>query len=299
MTRRKWLQLALAASAPAAAGRPFHFSVCNETFQPASFEEQCRMAHGIGYAGIEIAPGTLSADPVSIPPARRAELRRLIEDHGLSFVGLHNLLTVPPGMRASAADPQLRRRTWDFVRGLVDLCSDLGPKGIMVFGSGKQRDAESGVPIPDALARFTDGLQSVARHARQAEVTILIEPLAPRLSNLVNRLEEAVQIVRQIDSPAVQSMFDVHNTAAETLPVDDLIAKYIPFIRHVHLNEMDGRRPGTGTYDFRALFAALARHDYADWLSLEVFDFKPDGETVARDSLSYLRSRIPDGDKGS
>ncbi len=159
------------------------------------------MARQIGYRGIEIAPGTLSEDPPSIPSDRRAELRRIITDHGLAFVGLHNLLSVPQGLQATANVPAIRQRAWDIVRSLAELCADLGPNGILVFGSGKQRAAPEGVTQSDALARFRDGLASVAPHARQCGVTILIEPLAPHLCNLVNTLDQAATLVHQIDSP--------------------------------------------------------------------------------------------------
>jgi sugar phosphate isomerase/epimerase len=270
------------------------FSVCNETFQTARLEDQCRMAREIGYRGLEIMPGTLSDDPVSIPSARRAELRRIVSDHGLEFVGLHNLLSVPAGLHATASDPTLRTRAWDFVRSLADLCADLGPNGILVFGSAKQRAAPEGVPMADAIARFRDGLASVAPHARDLHVTILIEPLAPNLCNLVNRLEEAVSLVRAIDSSAVRTMFDVHNTAAETLSGPELIDQYFPIIRHVHLNEMDGRQPGTGSYNFSTLFRALESRHYQGWCSLEVFDFRPTGEAVAAEAFSFLTSLLPD-----
>ena len=39
-------------------------------------------------------------------------------------------------------------------------------------------------------------------------------------------------------------MSDVHNTVAEQLPHDELIRRYFAHLRHVHLNEMDGRHPG-------------------------------------------------------
>jgi sugar phosphate isomerase/epimerase len=249
------------------------------------------MARQIGYRGIEIMPGTLSEDPPAIPAERRAELRRIIADHDLTFVGLHNLLTVPQGLHATASDPAIRQRTWDFVRSLADLCADLrsdGASGILVFGSGKQRAAPAGVSQKDALARFRDGLAAVAPHARARAVTILIEPLAPHLCNLVNRLDQAAALVREIDNPAVETMFDVHNTAAETLSAAQLINQYISIVRHVHLNEMDGRRPGAGSYDFASLFHALEAHRYAGWCSLEVFDFKPSGETVAAEAFSFL-----------
>jgi sugar phosphate isomerase/epimerase len=295
MTRR-WLLELLAARPDLVYARSrysFRFSVCNETFQGARFEDQCRIAHEIGYRGIEIMPGTLAEDPASIAPARCAELRRIISDHGLEFVGLHNLLTVPSGLLATSSDSSVRHRTWDFVRSLADLCADLGPNGILVFGSGKQRQAPQGVSMSDALARFRDGLASVAPHARERAVTILIEPLAPHLCNLVNRLQEAAALVREIDSPAVRTMFDVHNTAGETVSAPELIDHYIPIIRHVHLNEMDGRRPGTGSYDYSSLFRALERHRYQGWLSLEVFDFRPSGQMVATEGLAFLRSIWP------
>ncbi len=292
MTRRHWLQAMFAACASGAPKDPLRFAVCNETFQDASFEEQCRLAHKIGYTGIEIMPGTLAEEPLAIPQARKNEVRRSIVDHGLTFVGLHNLLSIPKGMQATSGNSEIRLRTWNFVRGLVDLCADLGSGGIMVFGSGKQRNAEAGVPLSEALARFKDGLASVAPYARESGVTILIEPLAPHLSNIVNRLDEAVALVREIDNPAVRTMFDVHNTAGETLSGPELIDKYIGFIRHVHLNEMDGRRPGTGSYDFRSLFHALERQRYDGWCSLEVFDFRPSGAAVASDALAYLRKEL-------
>jgi sugar phosphate isomerase/epimerase len=266
--------------------------VCSETFQQLSFEQQCRLARKIGYAGIEIMPGGVVENPIAIPAGRRMELRRLMEDEDLGFVGLHNLLSAPPGMHATTNDPKLRQRTWEFLRELIDLCADLGPHGVMVFGSAKQRSAEAGSSIHDAVRRFQDGLASLATHAQERSVTILVEPLAPHLSNVVNRLDEAVEIVREIDSPAVQTMFDVHNTAAERLPAAKLIGRYIAFIRHVHLNEMDGRRPGTGLYDFPSLFRALEEHQYGGWLSLEVFDFRPSGDVVAAEALEYLQRAL-------
>ncbi|HYO82671.1 MAG TPA: sugar phosphate isomerase/epimerase, partial [Bryobacteraceae bacterium] len=56
-----------------------------------------------------------------------------------------------------------------------------------------------------------------------------------------------------------------------------------------HLNEMDGRYPGSGSYPFAPLLQALRKHRYAGWLSVEVFDFRPDGHTVARKAFEHIR----------
>jgi sugar phosphate isomerase/epimerase len=58
------------------------------------------------------------------------------------------------------------------------------------------------------------------------------------------------------------------------------------------VNELDGRHPGTGSYDFKPVFDVLRRRNYSGWVSLECFDFKPGAEKIANDSLRYLESLI-------
>jgi sugar phosphate isomerase/epimerase len=87
-------------------------------------------------------------------------------------------------------------------------------------------------------------------------------------------------------------MFDVHNAVDETEPHAALIDRYFDLIRHVHVNELDGRHCGTGAYDFGAVLEVLARRNYQGWISLEAFDFSFGGERIAAESLAYLKSVI-------
>ena len=121
-----------------------------------------------------------------------------------------------------------------------------------------------------------------------------MEPLAPHLCNVVNTLAEAIAIADRCASLAVQSMFDTHNTTAETLSHPELIRKHFSRLRHVHLNELDGRYPGSGSFAFAPVLQTLRDLRYRGWLSVEVFDFHPDGETVARNAADFLR-RISNG----
>jgi sugar phosphate isomerase/epimerase len=52
---------------------------------------------------------------------------------------------------------------------------------------------------------------------------------------------------------------------------------------------MDGRHPTTGDYDFRVPLRGLKEINYGDWVSLEVFQFEPSGEEIARISSDFLR----------
>jgi sugar phosphate isomerase/epimerase len=291
MTRREAIMSlgAAGALAGAAAPGPFRLAVCNETFEGSSFADACRLAVETGYAGLEIMPSTLAPDPAAMTSAKRAELRRTMYDAGVKFTGLHAAMSAPAGLHLTTPDESLRRRSWDYFRRMIDFCSDLGTGGYLVLGSSKQRAAAKGESARDAVKRLRDGLAESAAHAQERGVLLLAEPLAPHLCNVLTSLGGAVELVRSVNHPSVQTMFDTHNAVSEIEPHDELIRKHARFIRHVHVNEMDGRHPGTGSYDFGLVLRTLREVGYTGWVSLEVFQFKPSGEQIARESATLLR----------
>jgi sugar phosphate isomerase/epimerase len=270
----------------------FRHSVCNEAFEKWPFADACQAIRKIGYTGIEIAPFTLAERPSDISAAQRAEYRTQMADAGLTFVGLHWLMVSPKGLHVTTPDAGLRRRSWDHIRDLIDLCADLGPDGVMIFGSPKQRSTTGGLTPAEATKNFTDGLAAVAPHAANRGVTVLVEALPANQADIVLTLAEAVEIVRQIDSPGVRTMFDVHNAVDEAEPHAALVDRHFDYIRHVHVNEIDGRHCGAADYDFAPVLETLARRGYRGWVSLEAFDFTPGPERLATESLRHLESCI-------
>lgn len=273
-------------------GYRFRHSICNEVYQGWEFDRACRHARNTGYEGIEIAPFTLAEDPATISAAARKNYRDIITGEGLAFVGLHWLMVAPKGLHVTTPEKELRERSWAHIRNLIDLCADLGDNGVMVFGSPLQRGTTGGSSRAEATARFTEGLRSVAPHAEARGVTILIEALPANQTDVIGSLDEAVSIMRQVDSPAVKTMFDTHNAVDETEPHAALIERHFQHIRHVHVNETDGGHCGTGDYDFAPVLAALKRLNYTGWISLEAFDFAPGAERIAAESLKYLNGII-------
>jgi D-psicose/D-tagatose/L-ribulose 3-epimerase len=273
---------------------PFTFkhAICNEAFQKTPFHEACRTIRTIGYKGIEIAPFTLSLTPVSITKEQRRQYRGIISSEGLQFVGLHWLMVAPEGLHVTTPDDSLREKGWQHIRDLIDLCADLGDGGVMVFGSPKQRCSVDGSTVSEARQRYEDGLAAISGHAMQRSVTVLVEALPANQCDVVRTLAEAVEMVKNIGSPAIRTMFDSHNAVDETEPHAVLVDRYFEYIRHVHVNEIDGRHPGTGNYDFKPVLEVLKKRNYQGWISLEAFDFSPGGERLATESLRYLEAEI-------
>src|SRR5207244_6330850 len=140
----------------------FRHSTCNEAFEKYPFADACKTIRRIGYTGIEIAPFTLAERPTDVTADQRREYRDIMESEGLAFVGLHWLMVSPKGLHVTTPDAGLRRQSWDHIRDLIDLCADLGPNGVMVFGSPKQRASTGGLSREQATRHFIDGLAKVA-----------------------------------------------------------------------------------------------------------------------------------------
>jgi sugar phosphate isomerase/epimerase len=262
------------------------YAICNELFGDMAFTDSCALLQRYGYHGIEIAPFTLFDDPGKFTSAQVAEIRRVLQDHGLEFAGLHWLFLKPKGLHFTTADETIRRRSRDHLKALVDLAGQLGG-GVLVFGSPKQRHS-IGIGREQATANLEEGLRSLADFAAQRNCTILLESLSPDQTDVVNTLSEAEESIGRIGHPAIRGIFDFHNCASELVSWEELIDDHFPIFAHVHLNETNGSYPGTGHSDFLPPFRKLAEKGYAGWISLEIFHLPEDPAKVLKETRDFL-----------
>ena len=266
-------------------------ALCNEVLAGLTLERQCEVAAALGYDGLEIAPFTLAEHPERIDSAEAARIRRVVESAGLVVTGLHWLLVKPAGLSLTDPDAGVRSRTLDVVARLVALCAELGGS-VLVHGSPKQRAIAAGETHATARARLRDFLADVATIAQAHGVTYCIEPLSPRETALVNTVAEAAEIVREIDRPALRTMIDCSAAgASESMSVPELIDMWLPtgLVAHVQVNDPNRRAPGQGEMRFAPIFAALKRNGYDATVSVEPFDYVPDGPGAAAFAAGYLR----------
>jgi D-psicose/D-tagatose/L-ribulose 3-epimerase len=262
------------------------YAICNELFGDMAFKDCCSLLQHHGYHGVEIAPFTLFDDPGTFTSAQVGEIRRILEDHDLEFTGLHWLFLKPEGLHITTADKKIRRRSWDHLRKLVDLAGQLGG-GVLVLGSPKQRNS-MGISREQAAANLEEGLGSLADFTNQRNCTILLESLSPDQTDVVNTMAEAESSIRRIGHPAIQGIFDFHNCANEEGSWEELIEDHFPIIHHVHLNEVNGSWPGTGSSDFLPAFRKLTEKGYGGWISLEIFHLPEDPAKVLRETRDFL-----------
>ena len=264
------------------------YAICNETFEGWDHERVCRFVAELGYQGLEIAPFTLARSIEEVSAQRRRELRRQAEDHSLTLLGLHWLLAKTEGLHLTSADAAVRQRTGDYLVSLARCCADFGGD-VLVFGSPAQRRIPAGASRSQAVDYAVDTFRRAQNGIADSGVKLCLEPLASAEADFINTCAEAVEILDRLAHPSFLLHLDVKAMSAEDTPIPELIRRYAARTGHFHANDANRRGPGFGQVDFVPILRALSDSGYAGWVSVEVFDYSPDPETIARESLLYLR----------
>jgi sugar phosphate isomerase/epimerase len=271
-------------------GTGMKIGICSEIFQGWPIEEVFAYAAQIGCDGVEIAPHDLSDAVVDLPAVRRREIRRAAERNGVEILGFHWLLVKPQGLSINHPDGAVRKRTQDQIRALIHLCADLGGR-VLIHGSPGQRTVQEGWDARESWQRARETFEGCLSALDERDATYCIEPLTRSHTNFINTSAEALRLVREINHPRFQLMVDCRSAeASDDSAVTALnTALASGHLRHVHVNDVNGRGPGFGRVRFAPILDRLIRAKYAGYVSVEVFEFDPDPRTIAARSVGYLK----------
>lgn len=265
------------------------YALCNEMFVDWPFEKAFAFTRECGYTGIELAPFTMGSDAYAISAEKRKEVRQQAEAAGLEVIGLHWLLAKTEGYYLTSPDPEVRKKTSDYISELTRLCADVGGS-IMVLGSPQQRNLLPGVSHDEAMKYAADVIANAVSTMAEHNVTLALEPLGPAEGDFLNTAALGAELMDMIDSPNVRLHLDVKAMSTEATDIPAIIEQFADRTAHFHANDPNLLGPGMGDVDFAPIFEALRRTNYPGWVSVEVFDYEPGVEKIAKDSMANMLS---------
>lgn len=258
---------------------------CQETLVPGrDLRERLDNLARWGYEGIEFHGNRLDK-------ARVDEIVRLTQDGPVRpaaiCAGFGGCLLDP--------DPEQRRTAVADIKTLLGMAADMGAAGLIVvpiFGKPRLPDLSplaGAVDLEHQLLRRL--LADVAAAAEQIGATVLLEPLNRYETHFLNRLAQAVEVCRAVDSPRLRVMADFFHMHIEEADIPSALAEARQELAYVHLADSNRQRPGRGHTDFRPGFAALRRIGYAGYMSLECGVPEPREHELAT-AAEYLRAAM-------
>jgi len=170
-------------------------------------------------------------------------------------------------------DPAIVASTQDYLRSSIDIAAAVGSgvvAGPMYSSVGRtwRLDADERARLLD---RLTEALIPLAEHAAAAGVRLAIEPLNRFETSLFNTAEQALELIRRVDSPACGLLLDTfHMNIEERDPAAAIIAAG-DHLAHFHACANDRGAPGDDHLDWGALVTALRKVDYTGAVCIESF----------------------------
>lgn len=158
-------------------------------------------------------------------------------------------------------------RVQAYVASALDRVQSVGGRTI-VFGSGRSRNIPPGFDRQTASGQLVRFLGLVADVAEPLDITVIIEPLNRKESNVINSVAEGVALARQVDRPAIRVLADFYHMDEEQESLSHLLA-YADWLAHIHVADSGRRAPGTGSYPYAEFFANLHQIGYAGRISVE------------------------------
>ncbi|MDR6549927.1 sugar phosphate isomerase/epimerase family protein [Paenibacillus qinlingensis] len=158
-----------------------------------------------------------------------------------------------------------------------------------VLGSGKARQIPDGWERNRAEEQLLQLLAVIGEEFQDTSVSLAIEPLNRKESNIINTVSEAVALAKQVNHPAIRVLADFYHMDEEQDAITTLIENK-DWLQHIHLADTGRLSPGTGQYLYDQFVTALQASGYKGMISAECTVHDPEKEFAA--SLAFMRSKF-------
>jgi len=140
------------------------------------------------------------------------------------------------------------------------------------FGVAGKREWPKGFGIEKGRDQFAEFCGLLAKRVADCRVAIVIEPLCPDESNIINYVWQGMQIVDEVNSPRLQQLADLYHMMAGLEPAESIV-RAGDHIKHCHIaawktRQFPGSDPQT-VFRFRPYFDALKSIGYTGGVSCE------------------------------
>lgn len=144
----------------------------------------------------------------------------------------------PAGIRLTGREVNMDR-VCEYVNAALSRAYELGAK-VVVFGSAGAKNVPEGFPVKKAMEQLVFLLQFINSLAKTYGITIAIEPLNRKESNIVNTLKDGLTLAREVDRDNIRLLADYYHLTMEKEDVS-ILDETSGYLHHIHFAEPEGR----------------------------------------------------------
>lgn len=170
-------------------------------------------------------------------------------------------------------DPSYHDACFEYIKKCFEFCHEWGAHflgGPMYAAVGKARQVPA-TKRKEEWTRAVNNLRYVCELAEGADLHIALEPLNRFESDLVNRAEDVVRLIEDIDHPRAGILLDSFHMTIEEKNLQEAVLQAGDKLIHVQVSENYRGTPGTGQTRWEDLKKGLDAVGYDGVISIESF----------------------------
>jgi sugar phosphate isomerase/epimerase len=238
---------------------------CQEQLLPgATLQAKWDFARAAGYDAIELRGKGGFAFRDRLPELRVARADGVVMPT-VCVDMLHFLGAFDPGQRRDAV-AQMKSQL-----SVIAEIDGIGAQTPASYGMFSRRLPPFEPPRSEAEDRevLLAGLTELGEHARAEGVTLFLEPLNRYEDHMVNRLDQAVGLIREVGLDSVRVGIDSYHMNIEEFDPAAAITAAAGYIGHAQVSDSNRFQPGAGHLDWPAWLGSLEAAGYDGYLAVE------------------------------
>jgi sugar phosphate isomerase/epimerase len=212
-----------------------------------------------GYDGVEFVGALESVDKVKIK-----ELLKNNDIQASSICAIYN-----SERDLVSSNESIRSNAVSYIKQCVDFASYIGARGISVTPTANMKIRPE-TDIKQEWAWAVEGIREAGKYAGEHGIRLAVEPWNRYETYLINRLEQSLAMVNEIDLPSVGCMGDTYHMNIEEEDIANAYRLAGSKLFYVHIADSNRAAPGRGHIDFLPIAQALKDISYEGYLSMEL-----------------------------
>lgn len=208
--------------------------------------------------------------------AEIADIRRAAADEGLKLIfGLG----LGPEQDVSSKDPAVRRAGIEFAKLVLEKVHKAGSDmfGGITYASWQTLPRELDFDIRPYWENSLASVREICKTAEDLGVSYLLESVNRFEGYLINRAEDGVAFLKELNSPAAGLLLDTFHMNVEEDSFEEAIHTAGAYLRHFHIGEANRKAPGKGRIPWVEITKALGDIGYGGPIVMEPF-LRPGGQ---------------------
>lgn len=223
--------------------------------------EQADILQDAGYDFIECTVVSLIPEESD---EKFAEVLKKYQESNLPVEAFNVLLPGDLKVTGEAVDEERIER---YMKKALHRVKQIGAD-IVVFGSGAARSFSEEFPREKAKDQIIRFLHIAADYAEPLGITIVIEPLNKKESNIINSVPEAVEFAEKVNRKPIQVLADFYHMDEENEPLGNIVSSK-KHLKHIHVADTGRFSPGTGNYPYEEFVNQVKQAGYNGRISIE------------------------------